>query len=96
MENIIVVTDVEVKNNMAELNDVGAERAVLAGLVQYGIDAYVLVSDIINHETFDHANNQILYKCIEKIIQNDQSVDIASILSAASQLGFSESINTTQ
>jgi len=94
--NITDATDAEARGNMAELNDVGAERAVLAALVQYGIDAYVLVSDIISHETFDHANNQILYKCIEKIVQNDQSVDVASILSAASQLGFSESINTAQ
>ena len=81
---------------MAELNDLGAERAVLAGLMQHGIDAYVVVSDLISHETFDHTNNQILYKCIEHIVTNDQSVDIASILSAAEHFGFSESINTKQ
>jgi replicative DNA helicase len=69
---------------------------VLAGLMQHGIDAYVVVSDLISHETFDHTNNQILYKCIEHIVTNDQSVDIASILSAAEHFGFSESINTKQ
>lgn len=81
---------------MSELNDIGAERAVLAGLLQYGLDGYILISDLISHETFDNSNNQIIYKCIEKIIENEQSVDIPSILSASEQLGFSESINTPQ
>ena len=79
-----------------KLVDVGAERAVLAGLFTYGIEAYVDISDLIDHKTFGHQNNQILYKCIEKILQSEASVDIPSILSAANQLGFSESVNTGQ
>ena len=79
-----------------KLVDVGAERAVLAGLFAYGVEAYVDISDLIDHKTFGHQNNQILYKCIEKILQNEASVDIPSILSAANQLGFSESVNTKQ
>ena len=78
------------------LTDIGAERALLAGLLQHGIDAHVIVYDIVDHETFGHANNQILYKCIDKVISNGQSVDIATILSAANQLGLSESVNTAQ
>lgn len=78
------------------LTDIGAERALLAGLMQYGIDGYVTVSDIISTETFGYINNQILFKCISHVINNGQSVDIASILSAASILGVSESVNTTQ
>jgi len=81
---------------MSELNDIGAERAVLAGLIQHGIDGYVMVSDLISYETFDNYNNQVLYKCIQKVIENEQSVDIPSILSAAEQLGFSENVNTAQ
>jgi len=81
---------------MSELSDVGAERAVLAGLLQYGIDGYILVSDLITSETFDNSNNQIIYKCITRIIDNEQSVDIASVLSAAEHLGFSETVNTPQ
>jgi replicative DNA helicase len=81
---------------MSELSDVGAERAVLAGLLQYGIDGYILVSDLITSETFDNSNNQIIYKCIARIIDNEQSVDIASVLSAAEHLGFSETVNTPQ
>ena len=79
-----------------KLSDIGAERAVLAGLLQHGVDGYVTVSDLINHDTFGNTNNQIIYQCIEKIILNDQSVDVASILSAAEQLNFSSAINTQQ
>lgn len=79
-----------------QLTDVGAERAVLAGLFTYGVEAYVEISDIIDCQTFGHYNNQILYKCIEKILQSESQVDLPSILSAAQQLGHYELINTKQ
>lgn len=79
-----------------KLTDIGSERAVLAGILQHGIDGYVAISDIINSDSFGHANNQILYKCIEKVISNDQKVDIPSILAAANHLNLSDSINTPQ
>ena len=44
-----------------KLLDVGAERAVLAGLLQHGIDGYVAISDLITSETFGNTNNQIIY-----------------------------------
>ena len=81
---------------MAELSDVGAERAVLAGLLRYGIDAYLEVADIIDHSTFRNSNNQILYKCVERVLSDGSQVDLPSILSAASQLNFSESVNSKQ
>jgi len=80
----------------SNLVDVGAERAVLSGLIQYGIDAYVEVADIISHGTFGNSNNQILYQCIEKIIENNSEVDLPSILSTAAQLNFSDVINSDQ
>jgi replicative DNA helicase len=81
---------------MDNLKDIGAERAVLSGLFQYGMEAYVQVADVISCETFAHTNNKVLYKCVEKILGNNQTVDIPSILSAASQLNLSDVINTTQ
>lgn len=81
---------------MEKLSDIGAERAVLAGLLQHGVDAYVSISDFITVDSFGHYNNQILFKCIENVIKNDHKVDIPSILSVASQLNLSESINTPQ
>lgn len=79
-----------------QLSDIGAERAVLAGLLQHGIDAYVSIAEIISTESFDVYNNQVLFKCITHIINNDQSIDVASLLSAAEQLNFIEIINTKQ
>jgi replicative DNA helicase len=79
-----------------KLLDVGAERAVLATLLQKGLEAYVIVSDLISYETFGNINNQIIYKCIEKVIANDQKIDITSLLSAATQLNVIETINTPQ
>lgn len=81
---------------MNQLSDVGAERAVLAGLFTYGAKAYVDICDIITHQTFAHLNNQILYKCIQKIIEGGAEVDLPSILSTAKHLGFYDSINTKQ
>ena len=79
-----------------KLADVGSERAVLAGLFQHGIDAYVELSDIIDHTTFTHANNQILYKCVARVIESNSKVDIPSILSAASQLKVGDVVNSKQ
>jgi replicative DNA helicase len=79
-----------------KLTDIGSERAVLAGVLQHGIDGYVAISDIINSESFGHVNNQILYKCIERVISNDQKVDIPAILAAADHLNLTDSINTPQ
>lgn len=78
------------------LTDIGAERAVLAGLFAYGLEAYVEVSDIISHQTFGHYNNQILYKCIEKVMESEAEVDLPSVLAASQQLGFYDSVNTKQ
>jgi len=80
----------------SKLMDVGAERAVLAGLFAYGIESYVEICDLIDYKTFGHQNNQVLYKCLEKVLQSEVLVDVPAVLSAASQLGLSEAINTKQ
>lgn len=79
-----------------KLIDLGAERAVLAGLFSYGLEAYVEIDDIITHQSFCHQNNQIIYKCIEKVLEQEAAVDLPAILSAANQLGFLEVIKTKQ
>ena len=78
------------------LGDNGAETAVLAGLFAYGLESYVEISDILDHNSFCNQNNQLIYKCIEKILSKEASVDLPSLLSAADQLGFSETIQTKQ
>lgn len=78
------------------LSDSGAERAVLAGLFAYGLDSYVEINDFITHDSFANRNNQVIYKCIEKVLEHDAAVDIPSILSAAEKLNLLEIVNTQQ
>lgn len=80
----------------SQLSDSGAERAVLAGLFAYGLDSYVEINDFITHDSFANRNNQVIYKCIEKVLESDAAVDIPAILSAAEQLNLSEVIQTKQ
>lgn len=81
---------------MENLCDNGAERAVLAGLLQYGAEAYVEISDILSENSFASINNQVLYKCLKRVIEMDQEVDLPSILSAAESLKLLESVQTEQ
>lgn len=81
---------------MTKLIDIGSERAVLAGLFAYGLESYVEISDLISYETFAKHNNQIIYKCVERILQSENQIDLPSILSVAKQLNFSDVINTKQ
>ena len=78
------------------LLDIGAERAVLAGLLQHGIDGYISVADVITQDSFVNQNNKVIYKCIEYIIQNEQTPDIATLLAAAEKLNLVEHISTQQ
>lgn len=78
------------------LLDIGAERAVLAALFQYDIEAWIPIAEIISVESFADSNNQILFKCIDIIIKNEQKADIPAILAAAKQLGVEDHISTDQ
>lgn len=62
----------------------------------YGLESYVEINDFITHGSFANRNNQVIYKCIEKILESDAAVDIPSILSAAEQLNLSETVQTKQ
>lgn len=78
-----------------ELADVAAERAVLAGICQFGPEAYYEVADILDSNSFTFPTNQIAYKCVKHLIKDKevQNLDVPSICSAATELNLSEVIN---
>ena len=77
---------------MSKLENIASERAVLAGLCQFGLDAY-LEMDFVDADHFTDSMNQILFTCISKIINQNNKVDLTSILSTASELGVYDKIN---
>lgn len=77
------------------LCDPSAERAVLSCIMQYGDKAYFEINDIISETCFTIDSNQLIYSCIKHIFANNQAttLDIASIYSAAQDLGVSHILN---
>ena len=80
------------------LADPSAERAVLAGLCKYGENAYLDIADILSSSVFTIDSNQIIYNCIKHIYEqnNTSEIDLASIYSAAQELGCSELISSKE
>jgi len=72
------------------LCDPAAERAVLAGIYNYGDEAYLDIADIIQESSFTIDSNVLIFKCIKRLFDsNNTKLDIASIYSAAEELGLS-------
>ena len=68
-----------------------SEKAVLAGLFQYGVDTYVDISPLIgSSDCFTVPTNELLYLCLKHAFEKEGVVkpDIASIYSAARQIGM--------
>ena len=76
--------------NVPSVNNVASEKAVLSGMIRYGYDAFLDVTGLIEEETFTIDENKVIYKCLFKIFETSQNVDLTSILSAAQQLNLSE------
>ena len=74
-----------------KLENVAAERAVLAGLCQYGLDCYLEI-DFLSADSFNSDMNQIIFNCVHKSISENATVELSSILSAASSLGVYDTI----
>lgn len=78
------------------LVDYAAEKGVIAGLVKYGYDAFLDISGVINPECFKKDENNILFNCIFHAFENNNqngSVDIASIFSAAKELNLDKVVD---
>jgi len=74
------------------LTDISAERAVLAGIFQYGCEAFIDVDDLLDANTFTLDSNQIIYHCMSHILKEDKDscVDFPTLLSTANDLGYKE------
>lgn len=80
------------------LSDPAAERAVLSGICSYGEEVYLDIADIIRETCFTIDSNAVVYKCIRHIYDKNNSLtlDIASIYSAASEIGVSHILNNKE
>jgi replicative DNA helicase len=76
------------------LSDLAAERAVLIGLFQYGIDAYIDVSTLIDVDTFTDIINQTIYKCVQYMCDKKdmKNFDQSSFFACLSEIGHSNLI----
>lgn len=73
--------------------DIASERVVLSGIFRYGREALLDVSDLIGPTAFTQTSNQIIFKCINDVLEENEAVDIPSVISAASTLGLYDAIN---
>jgi replicative DNA helicase len=72
------------------LNNTAAERAVLSGMCQHGMDAYIDIDGILSPCSFTNDLNQMVFKCLEHVFNHSERVDVSSILAAASAIGYYE------
>lgn len=75
---------------MELLSDIVAERGILAGICQNGLNCFLDVSDIITENTFTNLYNQAIYSCLKSLIDDKQVevIDLASLYSISNELGF--------
>lgn len=78
------------------LSDIGAERAVLAGVCRYGAEAYYDVADIVNDQSFTNTSNEMIYACLKKVINEDDTrkIDVPTILGSARELGIHDFVSS--
>ena len=80
------------------LNDLPAERAVLAGIYRYGAETYYDVADIIDESSFTDESNSVIFSCMKRVLETDDTVslDIPTMLSAAKEMGLETFFNTQE
>ena len=79
------------------LSDKGSERAILAGVCQFGVESYFDVVDILNTSCFSDIKNQILWSVLEHLFANNiKVVDVPILFSGFNSLKHEEQIRTTQ
>jgi replicative DNA helicase len=77
-----------------ELCDLAAERAVIAGVIRYGVEAFIDIDGLVTDRSFTAVPNQILFKCLRHLFGQDPDAkpDIPTILSAAKAIGLDDQL----
>jgi replicative DNA helicase len=76
--------------------NIAAERATLAGLCQFGHEIFVDINEIISVDCFTTNMNQIFYKSIDEVLTKSSSIDIPSVISTCTMLGFGDLLQDKQ
>lgn len=78
---------------MSNLQNVASERAVLAGIVNHGIEAYVDIEHLVSDDSFTVDYNKVVYKCLQDAIKSSDKIGISEILSSAQKLELSDYVS---
>lgn len=65
-----------------------SEKAVIAGLLKYGKDAYIDTSDILLDECFNDENTQKAYKVCKTVLDKTDTIDMGSFIIGAESMGM--------
>jgi replicative DNA helicase len=70
------------------LCDPSAERALLSGILQYGENAFLDISDLVQESAFTVDSNQLIFRCLKRICEKhtNANIDLAMIYSTAQEL----------
>ncbi len=76
------------------MEDIAAERACIAGIIQHGKEAYLDCSDILHDYTFTEQVNIVLYDIVSTIYKKELNtkIDLALISSTAKEIGLYKSV----
>jgi replicative DNA helicase len=82
----------EVNLNRSKATNIASERAVLAGILQHGADAYIDISELVTTETFTDEVNQCIWKIAKSIYDEDLTakIDLPLFLAESSKLGLGD------
>jgi replicative DNA helicase len=78
------------------LKNIASERAVLAGLFQYGQESLLEVELLVNEDSFTVDANKVLYKCILHALKDKESAGYTDILSSAKSLQLDEYVEKNE
>lgn len=70
--------------------DLAAARGTIAGVLQYGLDSYIDVGDLLEVDVFRGSElHQSLWSCIEDIYKDgtDRKIDIPTLLATSKRIG---------